>query len=147
MRIEHTPQVSAEVEVVIWRAIELAALLPHQEHRRARPPLPAKHGVGPDLLHVDPAGITGVGREAGAIILGARISELAPVRILATRDEWLPPELEGQRWRSGVVDSRSDAQRLLVEPRERVVSGIQTCHTEVRAPLRVVKIVGVVAAE
>src|SRR5687768_10509834 len=105
MRIKYAPQVSSEAEVIVRAAVHLPSLLPHEEHRGAWTPFPAKDRVGAELLDVESTRISRIRLEPILILLGAWICELAPVGVFAAGNERLAVELEREVRRGRVVDA------------------------------------------
>src|SRR5688500_10806009 len=105
VRVEDIPQIPPKAELVVCCTIELPSLLPDEEHRRARSPLPPQDRVRPELLEAESAGIASVLLEAGVIVISTRIRELPPVRVLTCGDERLRVELQRQVRCRCVVDA------------------------------------------
>ena len=120
-RREQAAEVAAEAEVALV-AVLLAALLPDDEQRRARPVFPAQH-VGRAERAVVEVGIAGVGvgLEAVGVGGGAAVRELAEALIAPGRHERLGVALERQRRRHGVVGAQRHRHGALLEPPEHVV--------------------------
>src|SRR5688572_8497046 len=154
MQAEEVAVVAARAEVAVALVEAIASLLPDEERRRARAVFPAEDGVEVELLEVELAGIGLDDRRSRILVVvgkewlvtvhvsfRARISELAPVGVVAGRDVRLRIELERQRRRRSEVHARVKAHSRLLEAREGVVCGVVPRVAVVRIPLIVIALV------